>query len=343
MKMKISFGIIGFGKIGPRHKEKIDGNKYCKLKAVCDIDKNRLKELKDPNIKLYTDYKEMLKNIDIDVVSVCTPNYLHSKMSIDTLNAGKHVICEKPMALFVNDCEKMIEALRKNNRHLFIVKQNRYNPPVNAVKKLLNKNNLGKVFYIIVNCYWNRNKDYYSSSDWKGIRSKDGGALFTQFSHFIDLMYWFAGPVKTVHAFAKNFTHPEIEIEDTGTVSLKFANGAIGTINFTNCTYGKNMEGSITIFGEKGTVKIGGEYLNILEYQKIENFEIKNLPKGSGSNDYGTYKGSMSNHDKVYENVVDVLNKNGDIKVDGIEGMQTVKIIENIYKSIKSGYEVCFN
>ena len=339
---KIKFGIIGLGKIGPRHKKKIDENENCDLIAICDNDKNKLNKIDRNNINLYSDYKMMLENNDIDVVSICTPNYLHSKMTIDALNAGKHVICEKPMALYTNDCEKMIEASNKNKQHLFIVKQNRYNPPVHAVKKLLNEKRLGNIINIAINCYWNRNKEYYYSSDWKGIKSKDGGALFTQFSHFIDLMYWFAGSVKSVYAFAKNYNHPEIEIEDTGTVSLKFTNGAIGTINFTNCAYGKNMEGSITLFGERGTVKIGGEYLNTLEYQKIENFEISNLPKGSGSNDYGTYKGSMSNHDKVYENVVDVLNKNGDIKVDGIEGMQSVKIIENIYKSIKSRSEIYF-
>lgn len=336
----IKFGIIGFGKIGPRHKQKIDENPNCRLSAVCDIAKDRLSIIENEDIKLYSDYKKMLDNTDIDVISVCTPNYLHAKITIDALNSGKHVICEKPMSLSVNDCERMIEASKKNNRQLFIVKQNRYNPPVNAVKELLNKNKIGKIINVAVNCYWNRNKDYYSSSDWKGIRSKDGGALFTQFSHFIDLMYWFAGPVQNVYAIANNFTHPEIEIEDTGSVALKFSNGAIGTFNFTNCAYGKNMEGSITIFGEKGTIKIGGEYLNTLEYQEIENFKIENLPKGAGSNNYGTYKGSMSNHDKIYENVVDVLSKNGSIKVDGVEGMQTVKIVENIYKSLNLDHNV---
>ena len=336
----IKFGIIGFGKIGPRHKQKIEENDNCNLIAICDIDKNKICKIDDNNIQLYTDYKMMLANKDIDVVSICTPNYLHAQMTIDALNAGKHVICEKPMALSTKGCEKMIEASKQNKQHLFIVKQNRYNPPVEAVKKLLNEDRLGNIINVAVNCYWNRNKDYYNSSDWKGIKSKDGGALFTQFSHFIDLMYWFAGSVKSVYAFAKNYNHPEIEIEDTGVVAIKFINGAMGTINFTNCAYGKNMEGSITIFGEKGTVKIGGQYLNTLEYQKIEDFVITNLPEGRDSNDYGTYKGSMSNHHKVYENVVDVLHNNRDIDVDGIDGMQTVKIVEAIYKSIEISGEV---
>ena len=338
----INFGIIGFGKIGPRHKQKIDENDNCNLIAICDINKNKLIGIDGNNIHLYTDYKMMLENRDIEVVSICTPNYLHSQMTIDALNAGKHVLCEKPMALSIQDCKKMIEAKLKNNRKLFIVKQNRYNPPVKAVKNLLENKRLGKLFLLVLNCYWNRNKDYFASSPWKGSKEKDGGALFTQFSHFIDLMYWLAGDVTSVYALVHNFNHPEIEIEDTGVVLVKFKNGAIGTINFTNCAYGKNMEGSITLFGEKGTVKIGGEYLNKLEYQKIENFEIANLSNSQTANDYGTYKGSMSNHHKVYENVVNVLCNNGEIDVGGIDGMQTVKIVEAIYKSTEIGKEIFF-
>jgi len=340
MRKLINFGIIGFGKIGPRHKQKIEGNKHCYLKAICDIDDQRLGEISDNNVQLYTDYKQMLKDPEIDVVSVCTPNYLHAQMTIDALNAKKHVICEKPMALTTQDCEKMINCALDNNRKLFIVKQNRYNPPVQAVRSLLDENKLGKLFYIVLNCYWNRNRNYFAGSTWKGDRKKDGGALFTQFSHFIDLMYWFVGDVESVYAFVKNYNHPEIDIEDTGVVALKFKNGATGAINFTNCAYEKNMEGSITLFGEKGTVKIGGEYLNKLEYQLIENYKVANLPRSKGANDYGTYKGSMSNHHKVYENVVNVLLHNGDIAVGGVDGMQTVKILEAIYKSAELGREV---
>ena len=161
--MKITnFGIIGFGKIGPRHKEKIEKNFNCNLIAICDIDKNKLIDIVGNNIQLYTDYKEMLKDKVIDVVAVCSPNYLHAQMTIDALNAGKHVICEKPMALSTQDCEKMIDAKLKNNKKLFIVKQNRYNPPVQAVKSLLEKKKLGKLLSVVLNCYWNRNKDYYN-------------------------------------------------------------------------------------------------------------------------------------------------------------------------------------
>lgn len=340
MARKIKFGVIGFGKIGPRHKQKIDENDNCELIALCDIDQSKLKSLEKQEIKLYNDYKIMLKNAHIDVVSVCTPNYLHAQMVVDSLNAKKHVLCEKPMALTSDDCENMVEAARTNERKLFIVMQNRYNPPVQAVRKLIDENKLGKIYSIVLNCYWNRNKEYFASSPWKGSREKDGGALYTQFSHFVDLVYWFAGKATSLHAIADNYNHPEIEIEDTGVVTVKFESGSLGSINFTNCAYNKNMEGSITIFAEHGTVKIGGEYLNTLEYQNVKDVDIIKIGAGRAANDYGFYKGSMSNHHKVYENVVDVLLSNKKIDVDGKEGMQSLKIIEAIYKSIETGETV---
>ena len=230
----------------------------------------------------------------------------------------------------------MIHSALKENKKLFIVKQNRYNPPIVAVKKMIDEKRLGKLFYIVVNCFWNRNGNYYSKSSWKGIKKRDGGALFTQFSHFIDLMLMFAGTVETVHTVASNFNHPDIDIEDTGTVTMKFSNGMIGALNFTNCAYQKNMEGSITIFAEKGTVKIGGQYLNELEYQSIDGAEIPDLNVATSPNDYGTYQGTMSNHDKVYENVVDSLTNGGKVAVSGIEGMWTTEVIEAAYRSIQS-------
>ena len=340
MKKNFTFGIVGFGKIGPRHKEKIEENNHCTLKAICDIDKTVLNKIEDDKVKLYQDYYEMLNRDDIDIVSVCTPNYLHAKMSIEALNAGKHVLCEKPMALTSKDCVNMIEAAHKNGKRLFIVKQNRYNPPVKAVKKILKENGLGTLFFLVLNCFWNRSNGYYENSSWKGIKDKDGGALFTQFSHFIDLIYWFGGNIYSVKACSENFHHPTIEIEDTGVVILKFINNALGSINFTNCAFANNMEGSITIFGEKGTIKIGGQYLNTIDYQKIDGFEIADLPKSHNSNDYGTYQGSMSNHDKVYDNIIDVLMNNGKIYVNGSEGMKSIRILEAIYESISTGDEV---
>jgi predicted dehydrogenase len=242
------------------------------------------------------------------------------------------VLCEKPMALSVADAGQMISESLRANKLLFIVKQNRFNPPVEAVKKIIDEGRLGKIYSAQLNCFWNRNESYYKESDWKGTLKLDGGTLYTQFSHFIDLLYWLVGDVKHVKASIGNYCHQGIiEFEDTGVVSLEFYNGAVGTINYSVNSFGKNMEGSITIFAENGTVKIGGQYLNELEYQKFNDFEISNLPPGNPPNEYGEYKGSMSNHDKVYENVIDVLNHKGVIATNAFEGMKTVEIIEKIY------------
>jgi len=239
------------------------------------------------------------------------------------------------MAIKTDDCKRMIAAAEKNKKQLFIVKQNRFNPPVQAVKKLLDDNKLGKIFSVQLNCYWNRNPDYYKNS-WKGTKQYDGGTLFTQFSHFVDLLYWFFGDVKNVQAILSNATHQNIiEFEDTGVVNLEFENGVIGGIHYTVNSCQKNMEGSLTIFAEKGTVKIGGQYLNELVYQLIEDYKIEDLPKGNAANDYGTYMGSMSNHDKVYQNLVDVLLYGGSTYANAYDGLKTVEIIEKIYKEAK--------
>jgi predicted dehydrogenase len=272
----------------------------------------------------------------VNVVSICSPNGLHAQHSIQSLKAGFHVLCEKPMAINVNDCGEMIKTAEQANKRLFAIKQNRFNPPVEAVKKLIDEGRLGKIYSVQLSCFWNRNADYYANS-WKGTKNLDGGTLYTQFSHFVDLLYWMIGDVKDVEAYTSNYAHQDtIEFEDTGVVILKFQNGAIGTINYSVNSYGKNMEGSLTIFGEKGTVKIGGQYLNELEYQNIAGYKIENLATGNTANNYGNYQGSMSNHDKIYANLVDVLTNNASISTSAFEGLKTVEIIDKIYYKAKS-------
>jgi UDP-N-acetyl-2-amino-2-deoxyglucuronate dehydrogenase len=327
------FGIVGCGRIGQRHAEHIVNVGI--LSAVCDTDKTKAKTLAEKyGVPWFTSEEEMLVGRpDMDVISVCTPNGLHAEHSITALKAGKHVLCEKPMAISVKDCSAMIQAAERANKRLFIVKQNRFNPPVIAVKDLIDAGKLGKIYSVQLNCFWNRNADYYKNS-WKGTKDLDGGTLYTQFSHFIDLLYWFLGDVESLTALTGNFNHQGlIEFEDTGVVTLKFLSGVIGTINYTVNAYKKNMEGSLTIFAEKGTVKIGGQYLNELEYQNLEGDPISNLPPGNPPNNYGQYFGSMSNHDKVYQNLVDVLSGQGAIATSGMEGLKTVEIIEKIYKT----------
>ncbi len=335
MKTKIKFAIIGCGRIAQRHAEHIQQAGI--LSAVCDIEKDKAALLGEKyDAGFYGTAEEMLNaHPEIDVVAVCSPNGLHAEHTIKALKAGFHVLCEKPMALSVHDCGEMINAAERANKRLFIVKQNRFNPPVAAVKKIIDEGRLGKIYSVQLNCFWNRNNEYYNNS-WKGTKDLDGGTLFTQFSHFIDLLYWLIGDIKEVNGFMHNYHHEGIiEFEDSGVISLKFYNGAIGTVNYTVNSYDNNMEGSLTIFGEKGTVKIGGQYLNELEYQRIADYEIKDLPKGNPPNNYGKYFGSMSNHDKVYENVVAVISNGGVIATNGFEGLKTVEIIDKFYSAAK--------
>jgi predicted dehydrogenase len=332
----INFAIVGCGNIGKRHAKHISN--VGKLLAVCDVKEERADKLSDEyNCTAYFSLDEMLKKESrVDIVAICTPNGLHAKHTVKSLRAGYHVLCEKPMALSVADCGRMLTEAEKANKRLFIVKQNRFNPPIAAVKQLIDEGRLGKVLSVQVNCFWNRHKEYYNSSDWKGSLELDGGTLFTQFSHFVDIMFWLIGDIENVWAFTKNQNHHDtIEFEDTGVVGFEFANGAIGGLSYTTNAYGGNMEGSITLFGKKGTVKIGGEYLNELEYQNIEDYEIANLKTSAGANDYGTYKGSMSNHDKVYENIVQVFSNDGVATTVGYEGLKTVEVIEKIYNATR--------
>lgn len=334
---KLKFAIIGCGRIGSRHAFHISN--YGILKAVCDIDEKKANAIGEEfNSSIYYDIDSLLeRESDIDVISVCTPNGLHAEHSIKALKKGFHVLCEKPMCINVHDCGRMIQEAERANKRLFIVKQNRFNPPVQLVKNLIDTGKLGKIYSIQLNCFWNRNEKYYSESNWKGTKELDGGTLFTQFSHFIDLLYYMIGDIKEALSFTENYHHKNlIEFEDTGVVALKFYNGVIGTINYTVNSFQKNMEGSLTIFAEKGTVKIGGQYLNELEYAKIEDYELTELPKGNPPNLYGDYIGSMSNHGQVYENLIDVLTKNGVIATNGYEGLKTVEIIDKIYANARN-------
>lgn len=330
--MSLQFAIIGCGNIGKRHAEHISS--VGKLAAVCDTVRSKAEETGNKfSAAIYTDIEDLLAKEKPGVVVICTPNGLHASHSILSLQAGCHVLCEKPMAINSGDCRLMISAAEKAGRQLFVVKQNRFNPPVAAVKKLLDERKLGNIYSIQVNCFWNRDDRYYKDS-WKGTKALDGGTLFTQFSHFIDILYWMIGDVKQVKAFRKNFAHRNsIEFEDSGVVILEFENGVIGAINYTVNSFEKNMEGSLTIFGEKGTVKIGGQYLNELEYQQVADSEIRDLPAGAKANNYGFYQGSMSNHDKVYRNLVDVLEKNAPMAAGSYDGLKTVQIIEKIYSA----------
>lgn len=325
---------MGFGNIGTRHATQILNNSQTSLAAVCDI--NEALRLQVPDgVLFFTDLNEMLLQAKADVLCVCTPNYLHEPHCIAGLKAGLHTVVEKPMAISVASCDRMIAAAGDTGKTIFAVKQNRYNPPVQEVKKLMAGKELGEIYMIQVNCFWNRGDAYYAAGDWRGKKTEDGGCLFTQFSHFVDILYYLNGPIVTASGWTHNFGHQHnTEVEDTGSFVLKAGNGAIINFNFTTCAYERNMEGSITIFAEKGTVKIGGQYLNTIEYQKLAAATLPEINITAKANDYGLYQGSMSNHDKVIQNVVDVLHHNHPVMTSASEGREVVRIIEQMYAGV---------
>jgi UDP-N-acetyl-2-amino-2-deoxyglucuronate dehydrogenase len=306
-------------------------NSATELVAVCDTNPAVAANVPD-GVAFYTSLEEMLGSTPADVLNVCTPNYLHEPHTIAGLQAGLHTVVEKPMAVSTAECDRMIAAAQQTGKTIFAVKQNRYNPPVQEVKKLVGVNALGSIYMIQVNCFWNRGDAYYAHSDWRGKKDKDGGCLFTQFSHFVDILYYLNGPVKEAQGWIHNYAHQHnTEVEDTGSFVLKAANDAIINFNFTTCAYERNMEGSITIFAEQGTLKIGGQYLNTIEYQQLGNATLPHINISAKANDYGLYQGSMSNHDKVIQNVVDVLHHNHPVMTSAEEGKEVVHIIEQMY------------
>ncbi len=334
---RISIGLIGCGRIGERHAEHIAATTGLHLAAVCDIDLIKVRSLADTHdAKAYTDVQTLLDaHPEIDLLAICTPNGLHAPISIAALRAGKHVLCEKPMALTAVDALDMIATSLSAQRHLIVVKQNRFNPPVIALRKALLEGRLGRVLNVHLNCFWNRNPAYYTDG-WRGTLDMDGGTLFTQFSHFIDLMLLLVGDVEHVEAMGGNLNHQgSIRFEDSGAVALRFASGAIGAISYTVNSHQRNMEGSITLFGEHGTVKVGGQYLNTLDYQCISGEPIVLTELGNAANNYGTYQGSMSNHGLVYENVLDVMTKDATITANMYDGLRTVELIERIYAAME--------
>jgi predicted dehydrogenase len=246
------------------------------------------------------------------------------------------VVIEKPMGLTKAACEQVIFKSLQVSRHVFGVMQNRYSPPSVWIKDLIGNGLLGEICMVQINCYWNRDNRYYRPNEkphsWKGKKDLDGGTLFTQFSHFIDIMYWLFGDIRNVQARFANFNHEEsIEFEDSGFVNFEFVNGGLGALNYSTSVWDKNLESSMTIIGSKGSVKIGGQYMNEVEYCHIEGYTMPELPPSNPANDYGHYKGSAANHVYVIENVVDVLKGRKSISTNALEGLKVVEIIEKIY------------
>jgi predicted dehydrogenase len=327
---KINFAVIGYGRIGKRHAAIIDGYENAELVAVCDIKEEKKGSV---NVPFFKNIKELLNaNLSIDVICICTPNGLHAEHALQVLEARKNVVIEKPMALKKVDCEAIIFKSLQVSKQVFCVMQNRYSPPAQWLYKVLNDNLLGKVYMVQINCFWNRDDRYYTPDTWHGSKDLDGGTLFTQFSHFIDIMYWLFGDITNIQAAFQNFSHKEtIDFEDTGLVHFDFVNGGKGCFNYSTSIFNQNFESTLTIVGERGTIKVGGQYMEKVEYCHIENYEMPILPPSNPPNDYGTYKGSAANHHYIIENVVEVLNDKTTITTNALEGMKVVDIIERIY------------
>lgn len=334
---KTRFAIVGCGSIGKRHIAVLDAEPKAEIVAICDKDEDAARaqsELYD-DLPFFTDYATMLAEIEADVINVVTPHHLHAEMAIQAMNAGFDTLVEKPMALSTEDCERMNAASESTGKQLWIVKQNRHNVPVKLAKDAIDKGMLGQLFMVKCDILWNRYQGYYDDSPWRGNKELEGGALFTQASHFIDLLIWWCGDVLEAKGHAETQNH-SIETEDSGAAILKFKSGAIGSLVWTTCVYNKNYEGSITIIGEKGTIKIGGKYLNKIEFWEVEGYP---LPEGIEFSDkpnaYGKYQGTSSNHDKVVKALIAHLHKDGNETVDGFEGMKSITAIEHIYNATK--------
>ncbi len=330
---KVKFAVVGCGHIGKRHAEMIRRNDESELVAMCDVRDRSELGLDDYDVPFYQSLEAMLSSdIDIDVVNICSPNGMHAKQSLLALEHKKHVVCEKPMGLTKASCEQVIFKSLQMSRHVFGVMQNRYSPPSEWLKDMIENERLGKVFMVQINCYWNRDDRYYQKAGWKGSQDMDGGTLFTQFSHFIDIMYWLFGDITDIQGKFADFNHQDTtEFEDSGFVSFRFINGGMGSINYSTAVWDKNLESSMTIIGAKGSVKVGGQYMNEVEYCHVDQYEMPQLAESSPANDYGSYKGSAANHHFIIGNVVDTIKNRTSATTNALEGLKVVEIIERIY------------
>ncbi|MDG1429018.1 MAG: Gfo/Idh/MocA family oxidoreductase [Crocinitomicaceae bacterium] len=330
----IKFAVIGAGHIGKRHAEMIRRETESELVAMVDIRTKDECDATNFDVPFFSSLEELLaSDLDIDVINICTPNGLHADQSILALESGRHVVCEKPMGLSKERCEKVIFKSLQKSKHVFCVMQNRYSPPSEWIKSVVDRQLLGDIFMVQLNCYWNRDERYYKNGGWKGTADLDGGTLYTQFSHFIDIMYWLFGDIENIHGRFADFTHKNnTDFEDSGFVNFDFSDGGIGSINYSTAVANQNLESSLTIVGSNGSVKIGGQYMNEVEVCNIRDYEMPELPDSNPANDYGPYKGSAANHNYVIKNVIDTLKGRTTATTNALEGLKVVEIIERIYK-----------
>lgn len=331
---QIKFAVVGCGHIGKRHAEMIARHPECALVALCDVRPAEETGVAAMGVPVFADMDAMLAAVPgIDVVNICTPNGLHAPQSIKALEARKHVVCEKPMALTKASCEAVLYKALQVHRTVFGVMQNRYSPPSQWIKDVVDQGLLGDIHLVQVNCYWNRDERYYKPGSWKGTADLDGGTLFTQFSHFIDILYWLFGDITDIRGRFADFNHQDLTaFEDSGLVTFRFLNGGMGCLNYSTAVWDRNLESSLTVIGSKGSVKIGGQYMDKVEHCHIQGYTMPDLAPTNPANDYGAYKGSANNHGYIIDNVVDTLKGRNTMTTNALEGLKVVEIIERIYE-----------
>ncbi len=338
---KIKFALVGSGRIAKRHSELLGEKQIegAELVATCDLIEEKARKIGERfNVPHYTDMDEMMQQQDVDVAVVLTPSGIHAEHVINLAKYGKHILVEKPMALKLNDADDMIRTCDKNGIKLFVIKQNRFNVPVIKLREAVEEERFGKLVLGSVRVRWARHQQYYDQDAWRGTWALDGGVLANQASHHIDMLEWMMGDVESVFAYSKTAL-VDIEAEDTAVGVLKFCNGALGIVEATTATRPKDLEGSISILGEKGTVVIGGFAVNQMqtwnfEKQQAGDDEVLDKYSVNPPNIYGF------GHQAYYEHVVDSIHNNKQQLVDGLEGRKSLELISAIYESIEIGKKV---
>ena len=314
------FALFGYGHIGQKHAQVLRAHPDVVLVAIADP---TLPTVAD--CPVYATPLELLQaHPSVEVVVVATPNGLHATHALLALEHDKHVVIEKPMALTKSDGERILHKALQKNRQVFCVMQLRYSPVVQWLRQTVQSGALGKVFLAQVNCFWNRDQRYYTPGSWRGSATLDGGPLFTQFSHFIDFLYWTLGEIRPFHGVRRNFTHPELaDLDDTGSFQFEFGEQGLGVFTYSTATWDKNFESSISLLGEKGSIKIGGQYLDQVLYAHLENPASPPPPAATGT---------VNLHGALLQNVLDVLHQQGETTTNALEGIKVVEIISDIQR-----------
>jgi UDP-N-acetyl-2-amino-2-deoxyglucuronate dehydrogenase len=333
---RIRFCLAGCGRIAERHFEAISMLNSAEIVACCDIDPNRLTAAANRhNIKhTYLDFKEMIQKQTPDALLICTPSGLHPEMGVHAANKKIHIVTEKPMGLSLKQVDDLINACHKNHVHLFVVKQKRLCPPIQKLKNAIDKGRFGRIFSVNLTVRWNNSQSFYDMSNWRGTWRMDGGAFLNQASNYFDLLRWLIGPIKSVMALTATVNH-QIEVEDIGAGILEFQNGCIGSVEVTMNTYPKNLEGSITVMGEFGTVKIGGISVNKVEHWEFMDHDAEDELIYNPVDDI-----AMHGHLGFLSNVVDVLLGKAKPIISGSEARKTLEVILAMYKSAQTGKKV---